>query len=99
MDAITRADKLEDELREAREFRDKMANAIGNDQLRRFIEKHGEPVPLTIRMQAAEARAERLEEALRLAEEHINAITPEWYSAGQRVLAEIRAALEQEPTT
>lgn len=44
----------------------------------------------------AEARADKLAEALRLAEEHINAITPEWYSAGQRVLAEIRAALEQE---
>jgi hypothetical protein len=42
------------------------------------------------------ARAERLAEALRLAEEHINALTPEWYSAGQRVLAAIRAALEQE---
>ena len=41
----------------------------------------------------AEARAERLAMALRLAEEHINALTPEWYSAGQRVLAEIRAAL------
>lgn len=56
---------LRAEVREAREFRDKMANAIGNDQLRRFIEKHGEPVPLTIRMQEAEARAERLAEALR----------------------------------
>lgn len=39
------------------------------------------------------ARAERLAEALRLAEEHINDLTPEWYSAGHRVLAEIRAAL------
>lgn len=56
---------LRAEVAEAREFRDKMANAIGNDQLRRFIEKHGEPVPLTIRMQAAEARAERLAEALK----------------------------------
>lgn len=65
MDAITRADKLEDELLDAREFRDKLAKAIGNEQLRAFIEKHGEPVPLTIRMQAAEARAERLAEALR----------------------------------
>lgn len=44
----------------------------------------------------AEARAARLAEVLRLAEEHINAITPEWYSAGQRVLTEIRAALAQE---
>lgn len=44
----------------------------------------------------AEARAEQLADALRIAEEHINALTPEWYSAGQRVLAEIRAALEQE---
>ena len=43
-----------------------------------------------------EARAERLAEALRLAEEHLNDITPEWYSAGQRVLAKIRAALKQE---
>ena len=38
---------------------------------------------------------ERLAMALRLAEEHINALTPEWYSAGQRVLAEIRAALAE----
>lgn len=53
---------LRAEVREAREFRDKMANAIGNDQLRRFIEKHGEPVPLTARMQQAEARAEQLAE-------------------------------------
>ncbi len=44
----------------------------------------------------AEARAARLAEALRLAEEHIGALTPEWYSAGRRVLAAIRAALEQE---
>ena len=39
------------------------------------------------------ARAERMADALRLAEEHINTLTPEWYSAGQRVLAAIRAAL------
>ena len=44
----------------------------------------------------AEARAERLAEALQLAEEHISAMTPECYRAGQRVLAAIRAALEQE---
>jgi hypothetical protein len=47
-------------------------------------------------MQAANyqaTRAERLAAALRLAEEHLTAITPEWYSAGQRVLAETRAAL------
>src|SRR5690606_26966138 len=44
----------------------------------------------------AEGRADKLAEALRLAEEHINAITPEWYNSGQRVLAEIRTALEQE---
>src|SRR5690606_37802793 len=37
-------------------------------------------------------RAEKLEEALRLAEEHISDLTPEWYNAGQRVLAAIRAA-------
>lgn len=42
------------------------------------------------------AEAERLAMALRLAEEHINALTPEWYNAGQRVLAEIRAALGEE---
>jgi type II secretory pathway component PulF len=40
-------------------------------------------------------RADKLAEALRLAEEHINSLTPEWYSAGQRVLAEIRAAIAQ----
>jgi len=62
---------LRAEVDEAREFRDKLANAIGNDQLRRFIEKHGEPVPLTIRMQAAEARAELLAEALRVAREYV----------------------------
>lgn len=39
------------------------------------------------------ARVELLAEALRLAEEHIDFITPKWYSAGQRVLAAIRAAL------
>src|SRR5690606_27964166 len=32
---------LRAEVAEAREFRDKIANAIGNDQLRRFIENHG----------------------------------------------------------
>jgi len=62
---VAKVEALRAEVAEAREFRDKMANAIGNDQLRRFIEKHGEPVPLTIRMQAAEARAERLAEALK----------------------------------
>lgn len=41
-------------------------------------------------------RAERLAEALQLAEEHIGALTPEWYSAGQRVLAAIRAAKQPE---
>ncbi|HEY8342643.1 MAG TPA: hypothetical protein VIK75_06555 [Calditerricola sp.] len=117
-------ERLRAEVREAREFRDKLVKAIGNEQLRAFIEKYGEPVPLTNRVQAAEARAdklqaeverseryaeqsererlwaeeraERLADALRLAEEHINALTPEWYSAGQRVLTEIRAALAQE---
>ena len=63
-DAVCEAEaeneRLRAEVREAREFRDKMANAIGNDQLRRFIEKHGEPVPLTIRMQESEARADKL---------------------------------------
>jgi hypothetical protein len=44
----------------------------------------------------AEARADKLAEALQLAEEHIGALTPEWYSAGRRVLAAIRAVLEQE---
>jgi predicted nucleic acid-binding Zn-ribbon protein len=43
-------------------------------------------------LERLQAEAERLAMALRLAEEHINALTPEWYSAGQRVLAEIRAA-------
>ena len=42
---------------------------------------------------AALERAERLAEALRLAEEYINSLPPEWYSAGQRVLAAIREAL------
>lgn len=41
-------------------------------------------------------RAERLAEALQLAEEHIGALTPEWYSAGQRVLTAIRAAKQPE---
>lgn len=50
---------------EMREFRDKIADAIGNDQLRRFVEKHGEPVPLITRMEQAEARAKQLAEALR----------------------------------
>ena len=45
------------------------------------------------RISQAEARAERLVEALQLAGEHINALTPEWYSAGQRVLAAIRNAI------
>lgn len=76
-------ERLRAEVAETREFRDKMANAIGNDQLRRFIEKHGEPVPLTIRMQAAEARAERLAEALRELEER-----------AQRDEALLRQALE-----
>ncbi len=64
-EAATEIERLRAEVAEAREFRDKLAKAIGNEQLRMFIEKHGEPVPLTIRMQAAEARAERLAEALR----------------------------------
>lgn len=69
-------ERLRAEVAEAREFRDKLAKAIGNDQLRRFIEKHGEPVPLTIRMQAAEARAERLEaEVERLTCELMDATT------------------------
>lgn len=42
---------------------------------------------------ALNERAEQLEEALRLAEEHINGLTPDWYSAGQRVLAAIRNVL------
>lgn len=63
-EAATEIERLRAEVAEAREFRDKLAKAIGNEQLRMFIEKHGEPVPLTIRMQAAEARAERLAEAL-----------------------------------
>jgi len=67
---------LRAEVAEAREFRDKIANAIGNEQLRRFIEKHGEPVPLTIRMQEAEARAERLlAEVERVTCELMDAIT------------------------
>jgi 16S rRNA C967 or C1407 C5-methylase (RsmB/RsmF family) len=94
--AYAEVEALRAEVAEAREFRDKLAKAIGNEQLRMFIEKHGEPVPLTLRVQAAEARAERLAEALRLAEEHINDTTPEWYNSGQRVLAAIRAALKQE---
>ena len=54
--------------------------------------------PDTIRELLAErdalaAKVKRLADALRLAEEHINALTPEWYNAGQRVLTEIRAAL------
>lgn len=44
---------------------------------------------------ALAAEAERLAMALRLAEEYINDLTPEWYSAGQRVLAEIRAVLSE----
>lgn len=44
----------------------------------------------------AEARAKQLSEALRLAEEHINVITPDWYNAGQQVLAAIRDALSKE---
>ena len=44
----------------------------------------------------AESRAGRLAEALRLAEEHISDLTPEWYNSGQRVLAAIRAARKQE---
>lgn len=67
-------ERLRAEVAEAREFRDKLAKAIGNEQLRMFIEKHGEPVPLTIRMQESEARAERLAEALR-----------EWWSAHRPV--------------
>src|SRR5690606_37013079 len=64
------------EVAEMREFRDKLAKAIGNEQLRMFIEKHGEPVPLIIRMQAAEARAERLEaEVERVTCELMDAIT------------------------
>jgi hypothetical protein len=43
-------------------------------------------------------RAERLAEALRLAEEHIDGLTPEWYNAGQRVLAAIRDALHSTTT-
>jgi len=47
-------------------------------------------------LEALSAENERLAEALRRAEEHINVLTHEWYSAGQRVLAEIRAALAKE---
>ena len=68
-----------------------------NKQLRAEVERSERYAEQSERERLwAEERAERLAEALRLAEEHINAITPEWYSAGQRVLAEIRAALEQE---
>jgi hypothetical protein len=49
--------------------------------------------PLQAEIERLHAEIERLAMALRLAEEHINALTPEWYSAGQRVLTEIRAAL------
>lgn len=83
---------LRAEVREAREFRDKMANAIGNDQLRRFIEKHGEPVPLTIRMQEAEARAERLAEALR----ELVEVFSESGMYDDEVFAKAREALGQE---
>lgn len=83
---------LRAEVREAREFRDKMANAIGNDQLRRFIEKHGEPVPLTIRMQEAEARAERLAEALR----ELVEVFSESGMYDEEVFVNARKALEQE---
>lgn len=91
---------LRAEVAETREFRDKMANAIGNDQLRRFIEKHGEPVPLTIRMQAAEARAERLAEALALLPDEIVMIEhnpyegPLMFCCGQRVTLSWRHGLE-----
>mgnify|MGYP002623453841 FL=1 len=68
-DSTDKIEALRAEVAEAREFRDKLAKAIGNEQLRMFIEKHGEPVPLTLRVQAAEARAERLEEAVRKLEE------------------------------
>lgn len=44
-------------------------------------------------MEKAEARAERLAEALRKAEEYIDDVTPTWASGGQGVLAIIRAAL------
>lgn len=41
-------------------------------------------------------RSEQLEKVLRLAEEHINAITTDWYNAGQQVLVTIRDALSKE---
>ena len=41
-------------------------------------------------------RTEQLAKVLRLTEEHINAITPDWYNAGQQVLAAIRDALSKE---
>lgn len=48
------------------------------------------------RLRDSLARAEQLAEALQLAEEHIGALTPEWYGAGQRVLTAIRAAKQPE---
>lgn len=60
-EAAQEIERLRAEVREAREFRDKLVKAIGNEQLRAFIEKYGEPVPLTNRVQAAEARADKLQ--------------------------------------
>ena len=87
---------LRAEVAETREFRDKMANAIGNDQLRRFIEKHGEPVPLTIRMQAAEARAERLAEALREARPFVAYAYDQGIVGAEDAGRELDAAIAQE---
>ena len=67
------------------------------DNLRTEVEAlRAEVERVTCELMDAITRADKLAEALQLAEEHIGALTPEWYSAGQRVLAEIRAALAQE---
>lgn len=89
---------LRAEVREAREFRDKLVKAIGNEQLRAFIEKYGEPVPLTNRVQAAEARANKLQAEVERSERYAEQSERERLWAEERAerLAEALALLPDE---
>lgn len=59
----TAADALEAqaaEIEQLRKFKAQMVEAIGNESLSRFIEKHGNPVPIVAERDAALAEVERL---------------------------------------